>query len=402
MALAPSRAFRLYLHFMSESTSAPLFTKDNPFLARISEARMLNKPGSFKETRHFGVDLKGSDLTYRSGDSIGIYPTNRSEEVHEILKALALTGSELVSLPKLAAPISIKEALTARLALAGPTLKFLGVLAAKATNPEEKAQLESLLTVEVKPKALEYLDDREFVDLLQSFPSAKLSAQELVDNMRRLMPRLYSIASSPLKSPTQIHLTVAVVRYTTNNKKRYGVCSTFLADRVELGLTEVPVFITDSHFKLPEDRTKDVIMIGPGTGIAPFRAFAQELAAKAGSGKAWLFFGDQHSKTDFLYEEEWVEYLKSGVLTRLDTAFSRDQENKIYVQDRLREASKEVWQWINSGAYFYVCGDAKKMAKDVDQALHEIIAKEGSMSTEEAIAFVKQLKKDRRYQRDVY
>jgi len=216
------------------------------------------------------------------------------------------------------------------------------------------------------------------------------------------MPRLYSIASSPLKTPTQIHLTVAVVRYTTNQRKRYGVCSTFLADRVILNDTAIPVFVTDSHFKLPEDRSKDVIMVGPGTGIAPFRAFTQELAAKPGPGRAWLFFGDQHSKTDFLYEEEWAHFLSSGILTRLDTAFSRDQEKKVYVQDKMRESSKELWNWLNKGAYFYVCGDAKKMAKDVDQALHEIIAKEGSLSPEEAILFVKQLKKDRRYQRDVY
>jgi sulfite reductase (NADPH) flavoprotein alpha-component len=387
---------------MSERLSTSVFTKDNPFPAHISEAKLLNKSGSAKETRHFVVDLNGSDLTYRSGDSLGVYPSNRDEEVAELLACLGVRGDELVTVPKLISSITIRDALTSKLALAGPTIKFLNVLASKVTDSKEKAELEALLLESAKPHTLAYLEEREFVDLLLSFPSAKLTPQDLVDNMRKLMPRLYSIASSPLKTPTQIHLTVAVVRYTTNQRKRYGVCSTFLADRVILNDTAIPVFVTDSHFKLPEDRSKDVIMVGPGTGIAPFRAFTQELAAKPGPGRAWLFFGDQHSKTDFLYEEEWAHFLSSGILTRLDTAFSRDQEKKVYVQDKMRESSKELWNWLNKGAYFYVCGDAKKMAKDVDQALHEIIAKEGSLSPEEAILFVKQLKKDRRYQRDVY
>jgi len=387
---------------MSEATTSSLYTKDNPFLARATEARMLNKEGSSKETRHFVIDLTGSDLTYASGDSLGIYPTNRAEDVVELIAALGATGSEPVMLPKATEPISLKDALTSKLALSGPTLKFLTLLGSKVTDQKEKAELDALLLAEAKPQAMAYLEERHFVDLLQSFPSAKLTPQEFVDNLRRLMPRLYSIASSPLFSPRHIHLTVAIVRYTTNNRKRFGVCSTFLADRVSLAETPIPVFVTNSHFKLPEDRSKDVIMIGPGTGVAPFRAFTQELAAKPGSGRAWLFFGDQHSKTDFLYEEEWAQYLKSGVLTRLDTAFSRDQEKKVYVQDRMREASKELWQWLSKGAHLYVCGDAKRMAKDVDQALHEIVSKEGGLTPEEAIVFVKELKKDRRYQRDVY
>jgi len=224
-----------------------------------------------------------------------------------------------------------------------------------------------------------------------------------VDHLRKLMPRLYSIASSPKVSPDGIHLTVAIVRYQTNGRERVGVCSTFMADRVVVGDTPVPAFVSHSHFGLPEDHAeKDVIMIGPGTGIAPFRAFVQERAAVGAKGRNWVFFGDQHSATDFLYEDEWNDYQSKGQVTRLDLAWSRDQEQKVYVQDKMRENAKELWSWIQNGAYFYVCGDAKRMAKDVDQALHDIIAEQGAMPIEKAAEYVKQLKKDKRYQRDVY
>jgi sulfite reductase (NADPH) flavoprotein alpha-component len=216
------------------------------------------------------------------------------------------------------------------------------------------------------------------------------------------MPRLYSIASSPRVYPDEVHLTVAVVRYRTNERERVGVCSTFLADRAQVGRTPVPVFVSHSHFGLPEDSGKDVIMVGPGTGIAPFRAFVQERAATGAAGRNWLFYGDQHAATDFLYGEEWESLRARGVLTRLNTAFSRDQLLKVYVQDRMRENAAELWSWLKSGAFFYVCGDARRMAKDVDTALVDIVAGEGRMSPAEAAEYVKQMKKDRRYQRDVY
>jgi sulfite reductase (NADPH) flavoprotein alpha-component len=216
------------------------------------------------------------------------------------------------------------------------------------------------------------------------------------------MPRLYSIASSPKLFPQEIHLTVAVVRYATNQRERIGVCSTFLADRALIGATPTPVFVSHSHFGPPEDGAKDCIMIGPGTGIAPFRAFLQDRVAAGATGRNWVFFGDQKRGTDFLYENEWSDYLAKGQLARFDTAFSRDQILKVYVQDRMRENAAELWQWLQTGAYFYVCGDAKRMAKDVDQALQDIIADKGGMTPAAAIEFVKQLKKDKRYQRDVY
>lgn len=384
------------------STSA--YSKDRPFPARLSENRLLNKPGSAKETRHFVVDLRGSGLHYKAGDSLGVFASNRASEVNEILQRLGATGDELVSPAqlRLTTPIPLRAALTDKLALAKPTRKMVETLAARVTNPDEKAKLDGLLASESKDVLAGILEQREFVDLLAEFPSARLTPQEFVDHLRKLMPRLYSIASSARVYPNDVHLTVAVVRYETNHRERVGVCSSFLSERALVGKTPVPVFVSDSHFGPPEDGAKDCIMIGPGTGIAPFRAFVQDRVASGATGRNWLFFGDQKRGTDFLYEEEWQHYLAKGQLTRLDTAFSRDQLLKVYVQDRLRENAAEVWGWVKGGAHFYVCGDAKRMAKDVDTALHGIIAEQGGLSQEQAVEFVKQMKKDRRYQRDVY
>ncbi len=380
------------------------YSKDLPFPARLTENRLLSRLGSAKETRHFIVDISGSGLHYAAGDSLGVFPSNRSSEVDEILRLLGASGQEPVLPPalKLASPISLREALSRRLALAKPTRRFIEVLAGKATDQGDKARLDGLLAPESKDMLAGMLEEREFIDLLTEFPSAKLSAQELVDHLRKLMPRLYSIASSPRVHPTEIHLTVAVVRYRTNERDRVGVCSTFLADRVQVGTTEVPVFVSHSHFGPPEDPARDCIMVGPGTGIAPFRAFVQDRAAVGATGRNWLFFGDQKRGTDFLYEEEWHEFLGKGHLARFDTAFSRDQPVKVYVQDRMREQAAELWRWIDGGAHFYVCGDAKRMAKDVDTTLHDIIAEQGGKTVEQAAEYVRQMKKDKRYQRDVY
>jgi sulfite reductase (NADPH) flavoprotein alpha-component len=387
---------------MSEPAAASPFSKDNPFEARVTDNRVLNGPGSAKETRHIVVNLAGSGLHYKAGDSLGVFPSNRPSEVDAILAALGATGSEPVMLPKATAAVPFREALTSRLALAGPTRRIVETLAAKAQNPHEKAKLDGLLLPESKEILANWLDDREFIDLLVECPSARLQPQELVDHMRKLMPRLYSIASSPRLFPHEIHLTVAIVRYETNGRDRVGVATTFLSDRATVGITPTPVFVSHSHFGPPEDTTKDAIMVGPGTGIAPFRAFVQDRAALGAKGRNWLFFGDQKRATDFLYEEDWVKWQKDGILTRVDTAFSRDQINKIYVQDRMRENAAELWAWIKAGGYFYVCGDAKRMAKDVDVALHDVIAGQGGMTPAEAIDYVKLMKKEKRYQRDVY
>lgn len=383
---------------------SPTYSKDRPFPARLLENRLLSKPGSAKETRHFVIDLRGSGLTYKAGDSLGIFPSNRSSEVDDVLLRLGCSGDEQVSpgALRLPAPAPLRELLTDRLALSKPTRKIVETLAAKATNADEQAKLAGLLAPESKDVLNSFLEQREFVDLLAEFPSAKPSPQEFVDHLRKLMPRLYSIASSAKVFPSDVHLTVAIVRYETNHRERVGVCSTFLSDRAKVGTTAVPVFVSDSHFGPPADGAKDCIMVGPGTGIAPFRAFMQERVATGAKGRNWLFFGDQKRSTDFLYEEEWEDMLAKKQLTRLDTAFSRDQLLKIYVQDRMRENAAELWSWLQGGAHFFVCGDAKRMAKDVDTALHNIVAAQGGMSVEQAAEYVKQMKKDKRYQRDVY
>ncbi|MDO8543473.1 MAG: sulfite reductase subunit alpha [Opitutaceae bacterium] len=389
---------------MSGPTDSAAYTKDHPFPARITENRLLNKPGSAKETRHFVVDLVGSGLHYKAGDSLGVFPSNRASEVNELLRRLGASGEEPVSPAalKLPEPISLREALTDRLALSKPTRRVVEVMAEKASHPDERSKLAGLLAPESKDLLNSFLEQREFVDLLAEFPSVRLTPQEFVAHLRKLMPRLYSIASSPRVHPTAMHLTIAIARYQTNNRDRVGVCSSFLADRVKLGETRVPVFVSHSHFGPPEDGARDCIMVGPGTGIAPFRAFLQDRVAAGASGRNWLFFGDQKRGTDFLYEQEWNDYLAQGALARLDTAFSRDQLLKVYVQDRMRENAPELWAWLKGGAHFYVCGDAKRMAKDVDVALHDIVAEQGKMAAGQAVEYVKQMKKDRRYQRDVY
>ena len=383
---------------------ASVFNKDNPFPALITENRLLSKPGSQKETRHFVVSIVGSGLHYKAGDSLGVYPTNHPGDVDAVLQCLGAIGDEpvLPVLLKLHEPISLREALLTRLAVNGPTQRILGTLFLKVNAPAEREKLAALLAPEAKEELERYLEEREYIDILNEFPSARLTPQEFVDHLRKLVPRLYSIASSPREYPNEIHLTVAVVRYEMNERKRFGVCTTFMADRTPVGEAHVPVFVSHSHFGPPEDLSKDVIMVGPGTGIAPFRAFVQDRAAAGASGRNWLFFGDQQRANDFLYEEEWSEQLVSGGIARFDTAWSRDQEEKIYVQDKMRESAVEFWAWLREGAYFYVCGDAKHMAKDVDAALHEIVATQGGMTAEQAVEYVKQLKKQKRYQRDVY
>lgn len=380
------------------------FSKDNPFAARLRENRALNRAGSAKDTRHFVIDLGDSGLSYKAGDSLGVFPTNRPELVAELLGRLQATGDELVSpaMLKLPAPIPLRDALFARLALAGPTKKILETLAAHTPDHTEKEKIGGLLAPEAKEQLAAYLAEREYADVLADFPHARISPQVFVDHLRKLMPRLYSIASSGKVHPNEVHLTVAVVRYETNGRQRHGVCSTFLADRAVKAETPVPVFVSNSHFAPPADGARDVIMVGPGTGVAPFRAFMQERVATGASGRNWLFFGDQRRATDFLYEEEWLAWQQQGKLARLDVAFSRDQAEKIYVQDRMRQNGAELWAWLKAGAHFYVCGDAKRMAKDVDAALHEIIAQHGGLDAAAASEFVKQLKKDHRYMRDVY
>lgn len=378
------------------------YNKNNPFLARVTENRLLNGKNTIKDTRHLVVDLGGSGLTYACGDSLGVFPTNREENVSEILKALRVSGDEMVVMPRTELSVCLREALSTKLSLASPTRKTLMAFAERVEAEEEKARLEHLLDEANKDSTADYLANREFIDLLEEFPSAKFTPQEFVVLLKKLLPRLYSIASSPKKYPDEVHLTVAVVRYETNNRKRFGVCSTYLPERVPLHESVIPVFIAKSHFGLPADDSASIIMVGPGTGIAPFRAFLQERIETGASGKNWLFFGDQHRATDYLYGEELDAMKENGDLDRLDLAWSRDQDHKIYVQDKMLESAGALWEWISNGSYFYVCGDAKRMARDVDAALHTIAVEQGGMTAAEAITYLKQMKKKKRYQRDVY
>ncbi len=378
------------------------YDKDNPFLARLTENYLLNKEGTSKDTRHLVIDLSGSGLTYTCGDSLGVYPTHRMGYVQEVLEALGATGKELIALPRTGQEMTLREAMAKKVSLAGSNRKFLLTLSEKVESEEEKAQLADLMAPENKKAMRAYLADREIIDLLEEFPTAKFSPQEFVGSLRRLVPRLYSIASAPIQFPQEAHLTVAVVRYQTNNREREGVCSTYLADRIDLRDPSVPVFVAKSPFGLPKDESADMIMVGPGTGIAPFRAFLQERLARKSTGRNWLFFGDQHAATDYLYGEEFEAMKAAGHLERIDLAWSRDQDYKIYVQDKMLQAGPTIWEWIRRGAHFYVCGDAQRMAKAVHAALHTIAREHGGLSKDEAARCFRKMRRERRYQRDIY
>jgi sulfite reductase (NADPH) flavoprotein alpha-component len=389
------------------SSGASAYSRLNPFPAILVENRLLSRVGSSKEVRHIVFELNGSSLNYRVGQSLGVYATNCADEVNALLKAASFTGDEPVTLPKAEAPVSLRQALTKDLFLGGPTKKILEAFLSATIDETEKQKLQELLKIEGpenlnnEEKLKSFLSERFFVDLFQEFPSAKISAQTLVDCMKKLNPRLYSIASSPKVAGTKVDLTVAIVRYQTNGRARKGVCSSFLADRIKVG-EKAPVFVAESPFKLTDDDNAPIIMIGPGTGIAPFRAFLQERQSRNAKGKNWLFFGDRNRSSDFLYEEELLLFQKSGLLTRLSLAWSRDQENKFYVQDLMKQNAEEIWNWLQQGAYFYVCGDAKKMAKDVDAVLHEIISTHGKLDEIQTSEYIGNLKKSSRYMKDVY
>ncbi|MEN8830820.1 MAG: assimilatory sulfite reductase (NADPH) flavoprotein subunit [Lentimonas sp.] len=380
------------------AATAPVvaYSRKNPFPAELTERVILNGAGSAKETIHLEMNLEGSGLEYQTGDALAVVPHNAEDVVADIIKITNLDTDAPVLIKE--QDFTLKQALTSQLDVTGISLPVL-----KRYNEIAKdAKLAEMLDPANKAKLQEYLYGREIIDVLKDFPAKEITADTLVSIMRKLPPRLYSIASSPKAHPGEVHLTVGVVRYDAHGRNRKGVCSTYLAELIEEG-QKVDVFVTaNKHFKVPANPDAPMIMVGPGTGIAPFRAFVEERQATEAKGKNWLFFGDQHYLTDFLYQTEWQDYLADGILTKLDLAFSRDQKEKIYVQDRMRENAEELYAWIQEGASFYVCGDASRMATDVDVALHEIIEKEGGMSAEDAATFVKQLKKDKRYLRDVY
>ena len=387
------------LEAISTAVVAPSleYGKKNPFPARILDKVLLNAPGSQKEIWHLELSLEGSGLSYEVGDSLGVVPTNADDVVDSLLKAADLTGDEVVRTRSSGDKV-LREALREDYDITALSRKVASAWQSHCGSKD----LENLLDKDSRQLFKDWSWGRQIVDLLREFPASKTEAQHLVDILRMLPARLYSISSSPREHDGEVHLTVAAVRYEGHGFVRKGVASTCLADLVEEGDT-VPVFVTpNKRFRLPENDTLPIIMVGPGTGVAPFRAFVEDRSTREGSGPAWLIFGDQRFTYDFLYQLEWQDHLKSGALTRLDVAFSRDQPEKIYVQDRIREKGKEIWDWLEKGAHFYVCGDASRMAPDVHAALLEVIQSWGDRTPEAADTYLGELKSNGRYQRDVY
>jgi sulfite reductase (NADPH) flavoprotein alpha-component len=351
------------------------WSKARPYSAVLKANRVLSGKGSAKEVRHFEMDLGGSGLSYEPGDALGVFPTNCPEVVDALIAHLGCDGEEAVEVAGVG-EVALRNALTRHCDVGRPSRELL-----------------ALAGVEKAPEGMDVLEL-----LVDRRPS--LDAAGLVKGCRALQPRLYSISSSVRRHPGEVHLTVGVVRYEREGRLRKGVCSTFLADRAS---EAVPVFVHEGKsFRLPADGDRPVIMVGPGTGIAPFRAFLEEREVSGARGGAWLFFGDQHRASDFLYEEELNGFLERGVLSRLETAFSRDQVERVYVQHRMREHGAELWGWLQEGAHFYVCGDASRMAKDVELALLEECCRHGGLEEAGALEFLGVLRKEGRYQRDVY
>ena len=384
----------------SSRPTPPAFNRKSPLIAKIVRCELLTEGCEEKETWHFEIDLQGSGLDYTPGDSMAILSQNDPALVDEILNALDFSGEETVIDPgKVEKPI--RQALIESCVITQPDKKLLRALVDKADGAA--ADIEQLLEPDHKDALANFLWGREVIDLLKQFPSLKWEAQEFVSVLKKLNVRLYSIASSLKANPNECHLTVAVVKYNTHGRDRLGVCSSWLPYRTDEN-TEVPCFITPGKaFRLPDpDDDVPVIMCGPGTGIAPFRAYLQERQATKAKGKAWLFFGEIHEESCFFYRDEWEAYLADGTLDQLTTAWSRDQEEKIYIQHKILEHGAEIWKWFQEGAIFYVCGDAERMAPDVDRALRQIVAEQGKMSEEEAAAWMEQFRIDKRYRRDVY
>jgi sulfite reductase (NADPH) flavoprotein alpha-component len=370
--------------------------RNNPFAARLLENRTLNGAASAKDTRHLAFDLKGSGLSYEAGDALGVWPENAPEVVDRILELLGASGAEDVVTPQ-GMPSSLREALLRDCVITKPSRKLVELMARHATHWSHIRELQQMLDDDG-----EIPEGMQVVDLLAEYDSARPPLGEIVATLGSLQPRLYSISSSPKAHPGQVHLTMGVVRYVNKSgTKCNGVASTYLADRVRPG-QKVRVFVHASpRFRLPADGDVPIIMVGPGTGVAPFRAFLEERRATGAKGRNWLFFGDQHESCDFIYRDQLRRYEEEG-FARLSLAFSRDQAEKVYVQHRMIEQGAEIWEWIQQGAVFYVCGDAKRMAVDVDTALRKIVSEHGRKPWPAAEEYVDELASSKRYLRDVY
>ncbi|WP_338657800.1 NADPH-dependent assimilatory sulfite reductase flavoprotein subunit [Yersinia enterocolitica] len=385
VAVTPSGA-------VDEITSSP-YSKAAPLTAQLSVQQKVTGRNSEKDVRHIEIDLGDSGLRYQPGDALGIWFDNDPALVEELLALLWLKGDEQVSID--GQNISLSQALRSQLELTQNTTLIVDKYAALSRDEKLIALLAD------KPALQHYAKNTPIVDMVRQAPS-DLNADQLVALLRPLTPRLYSIASSQAETESEVHITVGVVRYDIDGRPRTGGASGYLADRLEVD-GDIRIFIEhNDNFRLPTNPETPVIMIGPGTGIAPFRAFMQQREVDGATGKNWLLFGNPHFTEDFLYQVEWQRYVKDGLLTRIDLAWSRDQADKIYVQDKLREQGAELWNWIQQGAHIYVCGDANRMAKDVEQVLLDVVALHGAMDAEQADEYLSELRLARRYQRDVY
>ena len=374
------------------------YSRTNPFYAEVLENINLNGRGSNKETRHLELSLEGSGLVYEPGDSLGIYPTNDPALVDELIQTCGWNAEESVTVHKNGDTLPLKDALTSHFEITVLTKPLLQKIA-ELTKSES---LHALLEEGNEEKLKEYIAGRDLVDAARDFGPFEGNAADFTSILRKIPARLYSIASSLKANDEEVHLTIGAVRYDAHGRERQGVCSILCAERLQPGDT-LPVYIQhNQNFKLPQDPDAPIIMVGPGTGIAPFRSFMQEREELGANGKSWLFFGDQHFVTDFLYQTEWQKWLKDGVLTKMDVAFSRDTEEKVYVQHQMKKQSKELYEWLEQGAYVYICGDEKHMAHDVHNTLLSIIQEEGAMSKEKAESYLANLQQQKRYQRDVY
>ncbi|WP_338652450.1 assimilatory sulfite reductase (NADPH) flavoprotein subunit [Sporosarcina psychrophila] len=374
------------------------YSRTNPFKAEILENLNLNGRGSNKETRHLELSLEGSNLEFEPGDSLGIFPENDTELVDTLIAEMGWNASEAVKVNNQGELKPLREALISNFEITVLTKPLLQKAVQFTANNELKELLESAKDQECR----DYLYGRDLLDLVRDFAPWEVTLSNFVAILRKIPARLYSIASSSKANPDEVHLTIGTVRYEAHGRDRVGVCSDECAVRAQPG-DYLPVYVQrNSNFKLPEDPNTPLIMIGPGTGIAPFRSFLEEREEIGAEGKTWLFFGDQHFVTDFLYQVEWQQWLKEGVLTRMDVAFSRDTKDKVYVQHRMIENSQAIFKWLEEGAVLYVCGDEKHMAADVHTTLEKIIEKEGAMSTKEASDYLADMQQQKRYQRDVY
>lgn len=369
-------------------------------MATVVDAYCISE-GSYKETNHYAVSIKGSGIRYKPGDSMGFYPTNDAQLAKDTVRAIGAKKNTVVE-TKETGEIELYDALLNRFTIHRAGKKFLSAVVSKMKRGKEKDELTVIL--EDRDKTDEYLFTRDCIDILNECP-VHFEAQEFIDTLSPITPRLYSISSSPKAHPGEIHLTVAIVKYNNFDRDRYGLATGHLAKEIKVNKTKIPIYVQPTkEFILPKDKSKDIIMVGPGTGIAPFRAFLEHRKATGASGKNWLFFGEVNQESTFFYNDEWSEYMKDGNLDKLTTAFSRDQEKKIYVQHRLLSNGKEIWNWLKKGAYFYVCGDKQYMAKDVHKALIEIAEKEGKLKKTDAETYINQtlMKDEHRYLRDVY